>query len=70
MGIPSLNSATLYRFRFTFQLTFLADLTKNAGLTGSQALVNITVKESVSTILGIYTKYIINAEGTVVEFTE
>ena len=48
----------------------IADLTKNAGLTGSQALVNITVRESVATIFGIYTKYIINAEGTVVEFTE
>ena len=48
----------------------IADLTKSAGLTGSQALVNITVRESVATIFGIYTKYIINAEGTVVEFTE
>ena len=62
-GIGGINKKAL-------KANAIADLTKNAGLTGSQALVNITVKESVSTILGIYTKYIINAEGTVVEFTE
>ena len=48
----------------------VAELTKKANLTGPQALVNVTVKQSGFTIMGIYTKCIFVAEGTVVEFHE
>lgn len=48
----------------------VAELTKKANLTGSQALVNVTVKQSGFTIIGIYTKCTFLAEGTVVEFKE
>ena len=48
----------------------VAELTKKANLTGPQALVNVTVKQSGYTIMGIYTKCIFVAEGTVVEFHE
>lgn len=46
----------------------VAELTKEAGLTGSQALVNITVKQSGISILGVYSKMYFIAEGTVIEF--
>ena len=45
----------------------IAELTKKANLTGSQALVNITVKYSAKMIL-CYSKITVYAEGTVVEF--
>lgn len=45
----------------------IAELTKKANLTGSQALVNITVKYSAKMIL-CYSKVTAYAEGTVVEF--
>ena len=48
----------------------VAELTKKANLTGPQALVNVTVKQSGFTIIGIYTKCIFVAEGTVIEFHE
>ena len=48
----------------------VAELTKKANLTGPQALINVTVKQSGFTIMGIYTKCIFVAEGTVVEFHE
>ena len=48
----------------------VAELTKKANLTGPQALINVTVKQSGFTIMGIYTKCIFVAEGTVVEFRE
>lgn len=48
----------------------VADLTKKAGLTGSQALINVTVKENATTILGVYSKITFIAEGTVVEFVK
>ena len=46
----------------------VAELTKKASLAGSQALVNVTVKESGFTIFGRYSKLIYVAEGTVIEF--
>lgn len=46
----------------------VAELTKNAELKGSQALVNVTVKQTNVCILGIYLKATYLAEGTVVEF--
>lgn len=45
----------------------VAELTKKANLTGSQALVNVTVKESAKLIL-IYGKVTYYAEGTVIQF--
>ena len=45
----------------------IAELTKKANLTGSQALVNITVKYSAKMIL-CYSKVTAYAEGNVVEF--
>lgn len=47
----------------------VAELTKNAGLTGSQALVNVTVHNSAKVIL-CYSKVTYHAEGTVIEFDE
>ena len=47
----------------------VAELTKNANLTGSQALVNVTVKNSAKSIL-CYNKITYHAEGTVIEFDE
>lgn len=62
-GIGGLSKAAL-------KANVVAELTKKAGLTGSQALININVKQSGYTYLGIYSKYTFTAEGTVVEFTE
>ena len=45
----------------------VAELTKKAGLTGSQALVNVTVHNSGKIIL-CYSKVTCYAEGTVIEF--
>lgn len=45
----------------------VAELTKKANLTGSQALVNVTVKNSGKVIL-FYGKLTYHAEGTVIEF--
>ena len=45
----------------------IAELTKKANLTGSQALVNVTVKSS-SKFIFFYTKVTAHAEGTVIEF--
>ena len=47
----------------------VAELTKNAGLTGSQALVNVTVHNSAKVIL-CYSKVTYHAEGNVIEFDE
>lgn len=47
----------------------VAELTKKAGLTGSQALVNVTVHNSGKMIL-IYGKTTCYAKGTVIEFDE
>lgn len=45
----------------------IAELTKKAGLTGSQALINVTVKSSVKTVL-IWNQVTFYAEATVIEF--
>lgn len=45
----------------------VAELTKKANLTGSQALINVTVKRS-SMTFGLYSKSTFYAEGTVIEF--
>lgn len=45
----------------------VAELTKKANLKGSQALINITVKQSVKSLL-IYTRVTYYAEGTVIQF--
>lgn len=47
----------------------VAELTKKANLTGSQALVNVTVKHSSKMIL-FYNKLTFHASGTVIEFDE
>ena len=47
----------------------VAELTKNAELTGSQALVNVTVHQSVRNLL-YYTEFRYHAKGTVIEFDE
>lgn len=59
-GIGGLSKANLQR-------NAVAELTKKAGLTGSQALINVTVKSSAEVIL-FYTRYTVYAEGTVIEF--
>ena len=47
----------------------VAELTKNAALTGSQALVNVTVNNSSKMIL-CYNEITCHAVGTVIEFDE
>ncbi len=47
----------------------IAELTKEAGLTGSQALVNVTVHTSAKFII-YYNEVTYHAEGTVIEFDE
>ncbi len=43
---------------------------QNANLSGSQAIVNASVSMHEKTVLGIYTKVIAYATGTVIEFYE
>lgn len=47
----------------------VAELTKKAELTGSQALVNVTVKSAVKTLL-LWNQVTFYAEATVIEFDE
>ena len=47
----------------------IAELTKEAGLTGSQALINVTVHNSSKMFL-VYNKLTYHAEATVIEFDE
>ena len=47
----------------------VAELTKKAGLTGSQALVNVTVHNS-GKMFAVYNKITYHAEATVIEFDE
>ena len=47
----------------------VAELTKKANLTGSQALVNVTVKNS-GLMIWFYNKVTCHAEATVIEFDE
>ena len=59
-GIGGMSKKALYS-------NAVAELTKNANLTGSQALVNVTVKNSAKSVL-FYTQMTYRAEGTVIEF--
>ena len=59
-GIGGLGKKALYN-------NAVADLTKKAELTGSQALVNVTVKSSAKVFL-FYANITYVAEGTVIEF--
>ena len=61
-GIGGLSKKSLYN-------NAVAELTKKANLTGSQALVNVTVKNSAMLFL-VYGKVTYIAEGTVNEFEE
>ena len=61
-GIGGLSKESIYN-------NAVAELTKKANLTGSQALVNVTVKNSAQFYL-VYGKVTYHAEGTVVEFDE
>jgi hypothetical protein len=61
-GIGGLSKKALYN-------NVVAELTKKANLTGSQALVNVTVKNSGKMIL-CFGKVTYHAEGTVIEFDE
>ena len=61
-GIGGLSQKALYN-------NAVAELTKKANLTGSQALINVTVKNSGKVIL-FFGKVIYRAEGTVIEFDE
>ena len=45
------------------------EMTKNAKLSGSQAIVNTTVKQSVKMITPIYVEVTVTATGNIVEFT-
>ena len=62
LGIGGLRPKALYN-------NAVAELTKNANLTGSQALVNVTVTSSAKFLL-ILGKLTYKAEGTVIEFDE
>ena len=59
-GIGGLSKKALYN-------NAVAELTKKADLTGSQALVNVTVHNSGKIIL-FYSKVTYHAEATVIEF--
>lgn len=45
----------------------VAELTKKAGMTGSQALINVTVHDS-GRIFFVWNKFTCHAKGTVIEF--
>jgi uncharacterized protein YbjQ (UPF0145 family) len=47
----------------------VAELTEKAQLSGSQALINVTIKEDIQNIL-IWSKRTVRAHGTVVEFVD
>ena len=51
------------------QNNVIAELTKEAGLTGSQALINVTVHNS-GKMFFVYNKLTYHAEATVIEFDE
>lgn len=59
-GIGGLNKKTLHD-------NAVAELTKKANLTGSQALVNVTVKNT-ARMYFVFAKVTYHAEGTVIEF--
>ena len=47
----------------------IADMYKNANLTGSQAIINVTFKQRASKIL-VYSKIEYTASGTIIEFID
>ena len=59
-GIGGMSKKALYN-------NAVAELTKKADLTGSQALVNVTVKSSAK-LAGVFGKVTYRAEATVIEF--
>ena len=61
-GIGGLSKQALYN-------NVVAELTKKAGLTGSQALVNVTFHNSAK-IFFVFNKFTYHAEATVIEFDE
>lgn len=48
----------------------IGDMYKNAQLTGSQQIINITTTVSTKSVLGIYLKREVRAHGYVIEFKE
>lgn len=48
----------------------VSEMYKNANLTGSQQIINVTTTTSVETWIGIYTKKRAIARGYVIEFTK
>lgn len=46
----------------------VADMYRNANLSGTQVIININVKSHVSTILGIYTRITFTATGEIIEY--
>ena len=60
-GIGGLKKAAL-------ETNAISEMYKNAKLTGSQQIINITTTISTKSILGIYTKKYVKAHGYVVQF--
>lgn len=48
----------------------VAEMYKNAKLTGSQAIINVNVKKAVTGFAPIYTRTTYAATGTIIEFTK
>ncbi len=48
----------------------VANMYKDANLSGSQAIVDVCVEKKVSTVLGIWIKVVYEARGTIIEFVE
>lgn len=55
---------------YTLKENAVNEMFKNANLTGSQAIINISTTVSTHTIMGVYTERKVTAFGTVIEFTE
>ena len=51
------------------QANAIDEMTRNAKLSGSQAIVNTTVKQSVKMITPIYVEVTVTATGNIIEFT-
>lgn len=48
----------------------IAEMYKNANLTGSQAIINVTFKERVSSYVLVYSQIEYTATGTIIEFVD
>ena len=48
----------------------LSEMYKNAQLTGTQQIINVTTTTSVKSILGVYTKQCVIAHGYIIEFVK